>query len=317
MPLQLIGEDRRHLHAALIRAFPTISELDLFANNNLGLNIHQIIVIGALNHTMNELIRWYIAEDTLDDLVRAVFREKPHVAEMEEFYERLRLVPSNRPPRLTVDRSYRIEGDRKYTPLERWLGQLDPSVSTFRIIFEHVETLLDTALPPAASALNANVWWANNRGFVQAIAWLRAGWRVARIDLGYREVTFERLPANAQTLSPEQTEPTNSAGVSEDTETAPPPIGGGSYREERDRKYEPLARWLRQQDSELLTVQLTFAEVVAVVGTLPDSAYQGKSWWANDSTGHVQSITWLKAGWKVDHVDLEAREVTFRRTNAI
>ena len=44
---------------------------------------------------------------------------------------------------------------------------------------------------------------------------------------------------------------------------------------------------------------------------LPQSAYIYRPWWANDSS-HVQAQDgWLKAGWKVDSINLSSKQVTF------
>jgi hypothetical protein len=48
-------------------------------------------------------------------------------------------------------------------------------------------------------------------------------------------------------------------------------------------------------------------------GKLPPSAITQRSWWANDSVGHVQSKRWLDAGWRVRSFNLTNRTVIFTR----
>src|SRR5205823_1592780 len=46
---------------------------------------------------------------------------------------------------------------------------------------------------------------------------------------------------------------------------------------------------------------------------LPPSAWEHRSWWANDSVGHVQSQEWLNAGWRVSNLTVTGQTVTFSR----
>ncbi len=78
-------------------------------------------------------------------------------------------------------------------------------------------------------------------------------------------------------------------------------------------KYDPLASHLERVPMDQLTLVMTFAEVAAMVGGLPPSAYRIRQWWANDSK--VESRAWRSAGWHVDAkgVDLNAQTVRFAR----
>jgi len=79
-------------------------------------------------------------------------------------------------------------------------------------------------------------------------------------------------------------------------------------------KYTPLAEWLHQQSSGA-QIATTFEKIETVLQeSLPPSARQHRSWWANDTTSHRQSLSWLAAGWLVDDVDIANGTVTFRRT---
>ena len=64
-------------------------------------------------------------------------------------------------------------------------------------------------------------------------------------------------------------------------------------------KYDSIARRLKASDGK---VRMTFPEVEALVGTLPQSARTYRAWWANDRT-HVQGLAWLSVGFVVKSVD--------------
>ncbi|MFJ1763091.1 hypothetical protein ACIOD2_22450 [Amycolatopsis sp. NPDC088138] len=77
-------------------------------------------------------------------------------------------------------------------------------------------------------------------------------------------------------------------------------------------KYEPL----RQHLADLAalgraSVELTFAEVAALVDGLPASAFENRQWWANSSL--TQAHAWRQADWHVDKVHFERQRVRFAR----
>ncbi len=79
-----------------------------------------------------------------------------------------------------------------------------------------------------------------------------------------------------------------------------------------DSRYAPLAIWLQQQEADRVT--RTFKEVETIIsGELPPSAYNNRSWWANDGVGHVQSKQWLEVDWRVSSVNMSAERVVFSR----
>jgi predicted transcriptional regulator len=81
-------------------------------------------------------------------------------------------------------------------------------------------------------------------------------------------------------------------------------------------KYAPLQTWLEDYSAPDESIKLSFPEVEVVLGSqLPPMASERRSWWANVSEewGRSQSRAWLRAGWRVADVDLEAKEVTFAR----
>lgn len=79
-------------------------------------------------------------------------------------------------------------------------------------------------------------------------------------------------------------------------------------------KYDPLARYLTEQVSEVIT--LSFAEISAILGDeLPQSAYDHRPWWANRYDGKdAQNLGWQSAGWETKDVDMKRERVTFVRT---
>ncbi len=73
--------------------------------------------------------------------------------------------------------------------------------------------------------------------------------------------------------------------------------------------YEKLAEWLNNPQRLLMT----FKEIENIIGeSLPESALKYMAWWQNE-TGSRHAQVWLEAGWEVEHVDMQAEEVTFRR----
>lgn len=80
-------------------------------------------------------------------------------------------------------------------------------------------------------------------------------------------------------------------------------------------KYLPLEKWFREQPTMPETIELTFDQVEAILGTpLPASATKLATWWTNVQP-KIQShrTTWLNHGWKVSEFDQQARWVKFIR----
>ncbi len=81
-------------------------------------------------------------------------------------------------------------------------------------------------------------------------------------------------------------------------------------------RYAPLALYLFNKSIEVEGERLTFGKVEEIIKyKLPESAYHSRSWWANDSVGHVQSQQWLNVGWRVSYVDMEQQTVLFTRVH--
>jgi len=71
-------------------------------------------------------------------------------------------------------------------------------------------------------------------------------------------------------------------------------------------KYEPLELFLRATPRSNDRVSISFAEIIALLGTtLPESAYSHRPWWGNqhDSKSRPQAHAWLSAGFKVESVN--------------
>ncbi len=78
-------------------------------------------------------------------------------------------------------------------------------------------------------------------------------------------------------------------------------------------KYDPLKSYLVALKG--TSCALTFDAIEAIIDEpLPRSATEHGAWWSNDShspTSHVQALSWMDAGWKVESVRLDARQVRF------
>ncbi|MFC6870971.1 DUF7662 domain-containing protein [Haloechinothrix salitolerans] len=77
-------------------------------------------------------------------------------------------------------------------------------------------------------------------------------------------------------------------------------------------KYQPLTEHLASLASNgRQRVVMEFAEVSALVGGLPPSAYHARQWWANSSL--TQAVAWREADWHVDQVDFARERVRYAR----
>jgi hypothetical protein len=61
--------------------------------------------------------------------------------------------------------------------------------------YEEIEKLLGRKLPDTAYGDSWRQWWANTETHSQALAWLRAGWRVTGPDRANQRVEFRRQTA--------------------------------------------------------------------------------------------------------------------------
>ncbi len=100
---------------------------------------------------------------------------------------------------------------------------------------------------------------------------------------------------------------------------AAPPAGSPVPQEDENEvpkgSYALLAARLKQQIPAVTSLPLTFQEIERILGKeLPRSAYEYRAWWANDSS-KPQSAAWLEEGWRTVAVNMNARRLTFVRTN--
>ena len=83
----------------------------------------------------------------------------------------------------------------KYEPLKTYLSSLSEPVTV--LTYDEIERLLGQKLPNTAYSDAWRQWWANTETHSQALAWLRAGWRVTRPDLANKRVEFRRQTDNS------------------------------------------------------------------------------------------------------------------------
>lgn len=78
-------------------------------------------------------------------------------------------------------------------------------------------------------------------------------------------------------------------------------------------KYDPVREFLFTSGRP--TVSMSFDELGRLVsGGLPRSAYIYQAWWANEKRPHQpHKQAWGKAGFEVDHLDLNTKRVRFRK----
>jgi hypothetical protein len=82
-------------------------------------------------------------------------------------------------------------------------------------------------------------------------------------------------------------------------------------------KYDRLATYLQELSEHLGETDLSFARIESIIGgELPRSAYEHRSWWANDESGHSPSRHWLDVGWRVSSVNIAEKTATFSRMKA-
>ena len=81
-----------------------------------------------------------------------------------------------------------------------------------------------------------------------------------------------------------------------------------------ESKYAPLATFLSKQPKSQERITLTFDQIEEIINNqLPAAAREHRSWWANDSTTHVQSGQWLKVNWRVVTINMTGEKVVFAR----
>ena len=77
-------------------------------------------------------------------------------------------------------------------------------------------------------------------------------------------------------------------------------------------KYEPLREHLARLDDVVWAAKL--GDVETILGSsLPKSAREHRTWWANSGGSLVHQNAWLDAGWRVERTDLPRDVIVFRR----
>jgi len=78
-------------------------------------------------------------------------------------------------------------------------------------------------------------------------------------------------------------------------------------------KYRPLLEHLCGSNQHEVT--LTFTQIEALMNeALPESARSKRAWWSNRTKGALQASAWMEAGYRVEDVDLDRQQVTFRKS---
>lgn len=164
-------------------------------------DIHQtesaLMVAGGQRWSMLDL-RTEI--DRFEAMLRAAGKARgtisSYIEQSERFLNWLEGTYTPRSRRLTKPYGYRVsdETKSKYDPLRKYLEERPDNA--VRMTFRHVEDVLGLRLPE--SARRYAFWWANDRtgNHVQAAAWMRAGRRVAHLDLVNLTVMFVRADRN-------------------------------------------------------------------------------------------------------------------------
>lgn len=89
--------------------------------------------------------------------------------------------------------------------------------------------------------------------------------------------------------------------------------GGGNKAKTREYRYQQLNDFLVNTAAPVQTITLSFQQVEIIIrAKLPDAARKYRPWWANQKVGNrPQAESWMKAGFKVDKVDLASTWVKF------
>jgi hypothetical protein len=82
-------------------------------------------------------------------------------------------------------------------------------------------------------------------------------------------------------------------------------------------KYDPLREYLVSQIGQGDELAMSFAEIEGLVGRLPASAGAQRAWWETTNAAKAEAHAWLSAGWRVQSVDLRAKQVVFSRDNSV
>jgi len=82
-------------------------------------------------------------------------------------------------------------------------------------------------------------------------------------------------------------------------------------------KYTPLETYLSAIPTSQRELTLGFVQIERILNDkLPPSAHIHQAWWANQTKRetHVESQSWMEAGWRVDTVNFNSKWARFRRS---
>jgi hypothetical protein len=61
-------------------------------------------------------------------------------------------------------------------------------------------------------------------------------------------------------------------------------------------------------------VKISFDQIERIIGDkLPASAHEHRAWWSNNPNNSVMTKAWIEAGFRSEQVDMEGRNLVFRR----
>ncbi|MHA2230978.1 MAG: DUF4268 domain-containing protein [Candidatus Hodarchaeales archaeon] len=82
--------------------------------------------------------------------------------------------------------------------------------------------------------------------------------------------------------------------------------------------YLPFRDWLLKLRNQKSRLRITIDEIENIKGEeLPASARKHISWWDNDYQVNPHALSWLKAGFRVNEVDLSTEEIFFQQSNHV
>lgn len=169
----------------------------------------------------------------------------------------------------------------KYDPLTDYFRGLPLGEMLHILSFDEIEIILETKLP--RTALIDRPWWANTQSSTHARRWLDAGWKLTKVELEEKCVTFTRL--------------------SKENETS----------KTIKNRYKNLQLFFKNIPKQQEQIAFTFTELGNLLGRkLPGTAFHDRTWWANTKSS-PHGAAWVTSGWRVEKVFLKAQIVTFRR----
>lgn len=80
-------------------------------------------------------------------------------------------------------------------------------------------------------------------------------------------------------------------------------------------KYEKLGTYLERQPG--VEIPMTFAEIERVIGCPLPRSSRYPAWWSNNPSNNVMTKIWLRAGFKTEQVNVEARKLVFKRASTV